>query len=166
MVEKDRAMTEHIQKWESMLNNPDLMMYRVNQEVWETREEYIERVKTMDTFYYRGLNYPIRGKFTVEDGAFIPLTRAECRNVLNLAFDDKNYLRKQLDYVKKNTDRLKPRIRTKIEKIKNDQQKVVLFKAQCCGYRWTNEVGNEPVTKPGTKPGGGGKGLLLDVEVY
>lgn len=165
MVEKDREMIEHIQRWESMLNNSDMMMYKITQAKKETRQQYIQRVKTMDTFYYQGLNYPVRGKFTVDDAAFIPLTRAECSNVLKLAFTDKKELNVQLGHVKKNTDRLKPRIRNKIEKLKKDQQQVVLFKAQCCGYRWTNEVGNEPVPKPGSKPTGGGKGLLLDVEV-
>lgn len=165
MVEKDRAITENIQRWEPMLNNKDMMMYKIVRQKGESRQQYLARVKTMQSFYYKGLNYPVRGKFTKDDETYIPLVSSECHNILSLAFTDENKVRTQMDYVKKNTDSLKPSIRNKIEKLKQDQQQIVLFKAQCCGYRWTNEVGNEPGLKPGSKPTGGGKGLLLDVEV-
>jgi hypothetical protein len=168
-IEKDRAITEHIQRWEPMVHDQNMMMYKIVQWKGESREQYLNRVRSMQTFYYQGLNYPVRGRFTKGDAAYIPLTYSESESVLRRAYQDPRQVKKQMDYVKQNTHTLKPEIRNKIESLKKEQQQHILFKAQCCGYRWTNEVGNQPQPQPqpGPKPGGTGKGrgLLLDVEV-
>lgn len=57
-----------------------------------------------------------------------------------------------MKYVQSNTSTLKPMIKSTMGRLRQDEQHYQLFLSQCCGYRWTNEVGNEPGQKPSKPP--------------
>lgn len=150
--EKIGAIQENLQRWTPMVENPNMVMYRIFKWQGESNAHYLNRAKSMKYFYYKGLSYPVRGTFTKNGAVFIPLTKSEAENVLSRAFQNKNQLKKQMNYVKSNTDKIKPMIRNKMDRLKQDEQHYHLYLAQCCGYRWTNEVGNEPERKPAKPP--------------
>lgn len=150
--EKIGAIQENLQRWTPMVDNPNMVMYKITRHQGESNAQYLNRAKSMKSFYYKGLNYPVRGMFTKNGTVFIPLTRAEAESVLDRAFQSKREVKEQMKHVQLNTGKLKPMIRNKINRLKQDEQHYHLFLAQCCGYRWTNEVGNEPEPKPVKPP--------------
>jgi len=165
--EKNKQIDETIKNWEPMLNNSNMMMYRITRAQGESPQQYANRVSSMKSFYYRGLNYPVRGKFTKDGLTYIPLTYQESESILNRAFQSRRHVTEQMAYVTKNTQTLKPMIRNKIARLERDRQRNTLLLAQCCGYRWTNEgppqYTGKPYQKDKPKPNadtGGGKGLL------
>ena len=163
--EKNKQIDETIQNWVPMINDSNMMMYRITQAQGESPQQYAHRISSMKSFYYQGLNYPLRGKFTKDGVTFIPLTYQESESVLRQAFQSHRHVTEHMGYVKKNTQILKPMIRNKIARLERDRQRNTLLLAQCCGYRWTNEGPPQSTGKPYQKPKpnvdtGGGKGLL------
>ncbi|NLC71778.1 MAG: hypothetical protein GX751_10525 [Desulfuromonadaceae bacterium] len=146
--EKFRQIDETIARWSSHLDDPNMILYRINRFPNESKANYLERVKSMQSFYYKGLNYPVRGRFTTQEYTYIPLTKEEARNVLGLAFQSRQKVDRQMRYVQENTKTLKTQIRNKISRLNQEHQHYTLFRAQCCGYRWTNDVGYEPKPVP------------------
>ncbi len=165
--EKNKQIDETVQNWLPMLNDGNMMMYRITRAQGESPQHYANRVNSMKSFSYQGLNYPIRGKFTKNGVTFIPLTYQESESILNRAFKSKRRVAEQMKYVQKNTQKAKPMIRNKIVRLEKDRQRNTLFLAQCCGYRWTTEGPPPSTGKPfqSNKPKpnvntGGQRGLL------
>ena len=166
--DKNRQIDETVANWTPMLNDGNMMMYRITRAKNESPDQYANRVKSMKSFSYRGLNYPIRGKYTTKGVTFIPLTRQESSSVLGRAFESRREVEKQMNYVRQNTQKLKPMIRNKIDRLEHEKQQNMLYLAQCCGYRWTTEgerkrsggktVQNRPAQP--NAPSGGQRGLL------
>jgi len=151
-------INETIQNWNPMVNDGNMMMYRINTWKGESRQQYTTRVKSMKSFYYKGLNYPIRGKFTKDNVTYIPLTRQESESVLRRAFQSQREVGQQMKFVQQKTNALKPMIRSKITRLERERQRHTLFLAQCCGYRWTTE--GKPLKPRPNGNVGNGKGLL------
>jgi hypothetical protein len=159
--EKNKLIDDTIKKWVPMVNNNNVMMYRLNKEQGESQNQYVNRVSSMRSFYYRGLNYPVRGRFTRNGTVFIPLTYQEAESVLSRAFKSRQEVAQQMEHVKRNTQAVKPMIKNKIAQLEKDRQRNWLFLAQCCGYRWTTE---EPTKPPESRPNTGGQRGLLGIE--
>jgi hypothetical protein len=159
--EENKAIDETINRWEPMVNNSTMMMYMITRMKGESPNQYASRVSSMKAFYYRGLNYPVRGRFTRNGTAFIPLTYQEAEGVLSRAFQSRQEVAQQMEHVRKNTQTLKPMIKNKMAQLQKDRQRNWLFLAQCCGYRWTTE---EPPKTPERTPDTGGQRGLLGVE--
>ncbi|MFO7570241.1 MAG: hypothetical protein R6W75_10630 [Smithellaceae bacterium] len=163
--EKNAKINETINNWDPMLIDSNMMMYRIVRWDGESPQQYANRVKSLKSFHYKGLDYPIRGKYTTKGVTYIPLTRYESQSVLTRAFQSERQVRQQMNYVQKNTDTLKPMIKNKITRLEKERQHHTLFLAQCCGYRWTTTEGKPLVTgKPKPTVNSGGQRGLLGVE--
>lgn len=159
--EKIQEIKEILENWNPLVNDTNIILYKVNRFIGENNQQYAARMKTMISFHYQGRVYPVRGKFTKDGVTFIPLTHREAENILLLAFKSKRHVSMEMNNVKQNTNILKPMIRNKIVRLEKERQQHTLFLAQCCGYRWTNE--GKPLVNGGSKPArdtDNGKGLL------
>jgi hypothetical protein len=146
--EENKQIDETIQNWEPMLNDGNMAMYQITRDRDESQAQYTHRVKSMKSFYYQGLDYPVRGKFTRKGVTFIPLTYQESESVLSRAFSSRREVIEQMGHVRNNTQKVRPLIRDKIARLEKDRQRNTLYLAQCCGYRWTTEGPPQSTGKP------------------
>lgn len=143
--ERFRELEGTIQNMESITNNFQMMLVKV------------QVPQNQNSFTVGNVNYPVRARFQSQGALYIPLTQLECSQIFgSIYYNNRAEYERQMSAVRSNTMTMKQGIWQRLQEARREHQHYTLFRAQCCGYRWTNDVGvpseNQP-TQPSYGPG-------------
>lgn len=142
--ERFRQLESVIRDMETVTNNSQMMLVK------------IQTPPNQNSFTIGGMNYPVRGRFQSEGVLYIPLTQLECSQIFrSIHHNNRAEYERQMSSVRTNTMVMKQTIWQRLQEARREHQYYTLFRAQCCGTRWTNEVGVPSGNQP-RQPSGPG----------
>lgn len=146
--ERFRQLEGIIQDMESVTNNSGMMLVKY------------QGAAGQNSFAVGGTNYPVRARFQSGGELYIPLTQQECSQIFrSIHYNNRAEYERQMSSVRTNTMVMKQTIWQRLQEARREHHYYTLFRAQCCGYRWTNDVGVPSGDQPAPSYGPG----LLDV---